>query len=68
MVFGNEAPIAAVGRHIAIVSKHEVVVLLEGVGRAGLPVNEYRPVRLHLEAVPFVVADTAMVRVPQPWG
>ena len=61
MVFGNEAPVAAVSRHISVVSEHEVVVLLEGVGRAGLPVNEYRPVRLHLEAVPFVVTDTAMV-------
>ena len=61
MVFGNEAPVAAVGRHIAVVSEHKVVVLLEGIGRTGLPVNEYRPVGLHLEAMPFVVADTAMV-------
>ena len=41
MILGNETPEAAVGRTVAVVTHHPVVVHLKGISVCRFPVNVY---------------------------
>ena len=56
MILRNESPEARVGRAIAIVAHHPVIVLLEGVFRSDFSVNEDLIV-LNLERVALKLGD-----------
>ena len=61
MILGNKAPVATIGRVVAVVTHHIVVVHLKGVVRGGLSVNEDGAVGTLLESVPLVVVYTPAV-------
>ena len=60
VVFGHEAPVARVGRVVAVVAHHPVVVHLEGV-RAGLAAVDVYLAVAHLQVVALVCAYGALV-------
>ena len=60
MVFGNESPIAAVGRVVTVVAHHPIIVELEGVF-VGLFAVDEDFVAFNSEGVLFVDFDTPLV-------
>ena len=60
VVLGHEAPVARVGRVVAVVAHHPVVVHLEGVARGGLAVDVYASAA-HLQVVALVHLDGPLV-------
>ena len=60
MVFGHEAPVARVGRVVAVVAHHPVIVHLECVAVGGSAVDVDNAVA-HGEVVALIVADYALI-------
>ena len=61
MILRDEAPVATIGRVVAVVTHHIVVVHPEGVVRDGLTVNEDGAVGTLLEGVPLVIVYASAV-------
>ena len=60
VVFGHEAPVARVGRIVAIIAHHPIVIHLKGVAIGRLIVDVYATVT-HINIVAFVHADNTFV-------
>ena len=61
MVFGHEAPVAAVGRVVPIVTLHPIVIHLEGIFVGLLSVDEYLALGGNLEVIPLIGSDGTFV-------
>ena len=61
MVLGNEAPVARVGRTMAIVALHPVVIHLEGVFRSLLSIDEDVAAVSYLQVVALINTDGTLV-------
>src|SRR5690554_8163328 len=60
MIFRHESPRARVGRVMAVIAHHEVIVVLERVGVCLLAVNIYLAIAI-IELVPLVILDAPLV-------
>ncbi len=64
MVLGHEAPVARVGRVVAVVAHHEVVVHAECIGLGRFSVDVDRAVFDVGVVMAFIVADAALIHSP----
>ena len=60
MVFGNETPVTGVGRVVAVITHHPVIIHLKGI-LVGLFTVDVDAVRLDFQFVAFVSYDATFV-------